>query len=454
MELKQKLYDDKNTRKTLLDEAKALVLEGKQDSDDYKAKMASVAALNGRIEATEALIQEEEKAFQPGNDPAQGGVRVLATAMQYTDPDGGVAVNSLKAFASAARSGFPVTKDLSEGSNEDGGYTVPEDIITRVETLRDAKASLRQLVGVESVTTSKGRRTFKKRTQQIGFSKVAEGGKIPKAASPQFSILNYEIGKYAGFLPVTSELLEDSDENITSVLVEWIADEARVTDNKLILAAIKKKAAVALNGLDGIKKALMVDLGSAFLATSKIVTNDEGLFWLASLKDKNGRDLLNPIPSDPGKMQLAVGANVVPVVVIPKADLPSNGTKVPFILGDLVEGIRLFDRKAITMTSSDVAVAGDFNAFEQDMTLTKALLREDVQQRDAEAYIYGEVDTTSVAPTSLNAEGGAPVFGGYTEADLTAKTNAELWAIASELGAEGVTASSTKAELVAAILAV
>lgn len=272
MTLKELLYELLNKRKAALDAAKALVLDGKANGDDYKAKMADVEDLNGQIEAINAQILEEEKHFTPAAPDLHG--------LSGSEPRSGQAQgkDAVKAFAQAAREGFPTTKDMSEGSNVDGGYTVPEDIVTRVETLRDAKASLRQLVGVENVSTSKGRRTFKKRSQQTGFSKVAEGGKIAKKDSPQFKVINYTISKYAGFMPVTNELLEDSDENITAVMTEWIADEARVTDNKLILEAIKKNAAVPLAGLDDIRKALLVTLGSAFLPTSKIVTNDDGLF--------------------------------------------------------------------------------------------------------------------------------------------------------------------------------
>ncbi len=401
MTLKEKLYDLKNQRKTLLDTAKALALEGKHEEEDYKAKMTEVDKLNGQIGALEALIEQEEKAFKvPQDDPTQKGLKGLAgQASAEPGADGPAPQDSVKAFADAARNGFVVTKaagDLSqEGVDADGGYTVPEDIVTRVETYRQSKANLRALVGVESVTTSKGRRTFKTRSQQTGFSKVSEGGKILKKEGPQFSILNYAISKYAGFLPVTNELLEDSDENITQVLTEWIGDEARVTDNTLILAAINLKDKVAIDGIDGLKKAVLVDLDSAFRSTSKITTNSNGIYWLSTQKDTTGRDLLTPVPSEPGKMQLDCGAVVIPVEELPNADLPNDGTKIPFIVGDLQEGIRLFDRKQLTISSSDVAVAGDFNAFEQDMTLTKALLREDVQQRDASAYINGYIDTAA-----------------------------------------------------------
>lgn len=403
MNLKEKLYDLKNQRKTLLDTAKALALEGKHESEDYTAKMAEVDKLNGQIGALETLIEQEEKAFKvPQEDPTQKGMKGLAgQAAAEPGADGPAPQNSVKAFADAARNGFVVTKaagDMAqEGVDADGGYTVPEDIVTRVETFRQSKANFRSLVGVENVTTSKGRRTYKTRSQQNGFAKVSEGGKILKKSGPQFSVLNYAISKYAGFLPVTNELLEDSDENITQVLTEWIGDEARVTDNTLILAAINLKAKVAIVGIDGLKKAVLVDLDSAFRPTSKITTNSNGIYWLSTQKDTTGRDLLTPVPSEPGKMQLACGAVVIPVEEMPNADLPNDGTKIPVIVGDLKEGIRLFDRKQLTVSSSDVAVAGDFNAFEQDMTLTKALVREDVQQRDASAYINGYIDTAAAA---------------------------------------------------------
>ena len=92
-------------------------------------------------------------------------------------------------------------------------------------------------------------------------------------------------------------------------------------------------------------------------------------------------------------MQLACGPAVIPVEELPNADLPSDGTKHPFIIGDLKEAVKLFDRKQLTLSTSNIAVAGDFNAYEQDMTITRAIERLDVQQRDSEAYINAYVDT-------------------------------------------------------------
>ena len=290
---------------------------------------------------------------------------------------------------------------MSEGSNVDGGYTVPEDVQTDIEKLREAEFSLEQLVSVETVSTMSGRRTFKKRSQQTGFTKVGEGGKIGKKATPQYSILEYTIEKYAGYYPVTNELFEDSDANIYNDLIEWIAGDSRATRNNLIIEAINKKAAIDLVDLDGVKKALNVTLGQAFKATSVIVTNDDGLQYLDTLKDNDENYKLSASPADPMKMVLCAGATTIPVRVVPNAVLATTENKVPFIIGDLKEGIKLFDRKKLNVVASNVAVVGSgeeaLNAYEEDLTILRGIEREDVEVRDEAAFVNGYITVTASA---------------------------------------------------------
>lgn len=305
--------------------------------------------------------------------------------------------DSVKEFADAARKGFG--NSMNEGTAADGGYTVPEDIQTRINERRTAKTSLIDLVDVENVTTNKGSRTFKKRTQQTGFIKIGEGGKLSAGSTPQFERMSYEIAKYAGYFPVTNELLEDSDANITDTLVTWIGDESRVTRNKIILGVIDQKAKTTIKSLDDIKEALNVTLGQAFKQTSCIVTNDDGLQWLDTLKNDRGEYLLQPSPADPMKMVLCAGATTVPVKVIPNDDMPSDTTtkgttKIPVIIGDLKEGIKFFDRKRLTLITSNIAVAGELNAFEEDLTLFRAIEREDCKTKDDAAFVNGVLTIT------------------------------------------------------------
>lgn len=337
-------------------------------------------------------LQEEFDILKDIMDPGGEG-QIPGDHLENTIP-----VNqkdSTKEFANAARNGF---KNLmTEGSQPDGGYTVPEDIQTRVNEYRTAKASLIDLVDVESVTTDKGSRTFKKRSQQTGFTKVAEGGKIAGKSTPKFERISYEIGKYAGYLPVTNELLSDTDANITGTLISWLGDESRVTRNNIILAVAKTKEKTAIANLDDIKKALNITLGQAFKATSKIITNDDGLQWLDTLKNDKGEYLLQPDPANPMQMRLCAGATIIPVKVIPNQDFASDTStadhrKIPFIIGDLKEGIKFFDRNQMSIMTSNIAAIGDLNAFEEDLTIFRAIEREDCKMKDSSAFVYAELD--------------------------------------------------------------
>ena len=369
--------------------------------DSINQKKQQVQQLAAEDKLDEAKTAKEElKNLQNKFDLLKDLEDQALEEMQQKIDDGTAAPvqkkDAVKEFADAARAGFRVTNSMSEGAPADGGYTVPEDIQTKINEYRESKASLIDLVDVESVTTNKGSRTFKKRSQQTGFTKVGEGGKIGAKATPQFERMSYEIDKYAGYFPVTNELLDDSDANITGTLISWIGDESRITRNKIILGVIGQKTKTAITGLDDIKKALNVTLGSAFKSTSKIVTNDDGLQYLDTLKDQNGRDMLQPNPSDPAKLQLRAGATIVPIVVITNNDMPSDTAtsgkrKIPFIIGDLKEGVKFFDRKQLSIMTSNVAAIGELNAFEEDLTLFRAIEREDCQPKDTEAFVYGEL---------------------------------------------------------------
>lgn len=299
--------------------------------------------------------------------------------------------DAVAAFAKAARQGFRVKAEgnLNETTPADGGYTVPEDIVTRIYHLRDAEFNLRQLVDVRKVRTLSGERTYRKRAQHTGFGAVSEGGKIPATGKPQFDRIRYMIKKYGGFMPVTNELFADTDANIVAEVVDWFSQESRVTGNKLVLTTADENtnAPVALGSLDDIKKVVNVILGQAFAPTSKIITNDDGSQILETLKDKNGNYLLKRENNDTADPYLSVGFRKIPLRFIPNSDLASDATNgVPFYIGDLKEGIKFFDRKLLSLESSRVAAIGEVNAWEQDLTIWRGIEREDCVLFDEAAF--------------------------------------------------------------------
>ena len=408
-----------------------------------KRKEAQSFAASADITSAKASLEEAKKAdaeadmLQEILDSTPAVPQVNVKPENQKDP--------VHEFAQAVRRGF---KNLNnEGTGADGGYTVPEDIQTRIEKYREAKFSLVNLIRKENVTTNKGRRTFQTKAQHAGFSKVAEAAAIGAVSGPRFSILNYAIDKFAGYLPVTNELLEDSDANITAVMVEWLGEEEIATDNAQILAQIATKTQTALTGIDDIKKALNITLGQAYAPTSAIVTNDDGLNYLDTLKVSAGSNeyLLKPDrdQTSPYEYVLAVGARRVPVIVVPNGILASTPTysastdtsvtsgktyytrsgsgtsaspyvytkvtsptgnpstssyyemdataQIPFIIGDLKEAIEKFDRKQLTLLTSNTAAVGQINAFEQDLTIFRGIMRADYKVRDADAFVNGYI---------------------------------------------------------------
>lgn len=358
----------------LLTKIEAKNLEAKEARDQKEIDKAmslldEVDALKKEYDVEKRLMDDEKEQIEP---------ELKEKAKEKSEKD------STKAFADAARSGF---KGMNEGTGASGGYTVPEDIETKINHYRESHDSLQNLITVVPVKTDSGARTFRARSAQTGFTSVAEGGTIAAKDTPQYTRIEYAVEKMAGYYPVTNELLEDTDANITGEITRWIGNESRVTRNNLILAAIKTIAATAIDaGADGLKKILNVTLKPYFRATTTIVTNQDGLNYLDTLKDKNEQYLLKPEVADATKYTFAG----FPVKVFDNATLASDTATsgklgIPFIVGDLKEAIMMFERKGINIKGSDVA--GD--AFLTDMTYFRAIEREVVKVRDAAAIVNG-----------------------------------------------------------------
>jgi hypothetical protein len=68
---------------------------------------------------------------------------------------------------------------------------------------------------------------------------------------------------------------------------------------------------------------------------------------------------------------------------------------IPMAIGDLREGIKLFDRKVLQLKMSDTAVVGtgesQLNAFGEDLTLIRATERLDVKVKDDAAFVNGRL---------------------------------------------------------------
>ena len=280
-----------------------------------------------------------------------------------------------------------LSNSMKEGTDADGGLTVPKDIQTSIKELRRSQNALENYVNVEPVSTLSGSRVIEKYAEHTPFDNVEEESEFPDVSTPQFENIPYKIKKKGGILKVTRELLQDTAENILSYLRRWIAKKSKATRNALIINKINEMTngkEVAITGVDDIKKIFNVNLDPDIASGSIIITNQDGFNWLDTQKDATGNYILQ---SDPTQRTKELLFGKYPIVKMSNKTLKTTAKKVPFICGDLKEAITLFDRENMSIEIS--TEAGDL--WKKDQTGIKVRERLDIQAVDSEAIVKGQI---------------------------------------------------------------
>lgn len=399
MEIKcsKRMYEISEEIKNLTKEAR--ILKDNGDTEKASEKMTRLRELKEEYE-TEKELFEAENLF---NKPAQETTTVKGTNAE------GESSRFIKAFRHRFGN-YEINKGLmSEGSSANGGYTVPQDIQTKINEYKTNRFSFENFVTVENVRTLSGSRTYRKKNQSAPFQQVNEGAAIPLIANPQYEVLSYSVKKYAGIIQVTNELFEDSDANIEAEISKHLALCREDTVNSQILTILTTPNETVLSGgITSIRAALIKTLGSAYTPAAKIYTNDDGYAYLCNLQDGDNRDYFFYNPSGSGRPAVNIGGIIVPVVQVPKSVMASaaaanNRTKMPFIIGDLAEAVHIFDRRQMTLNASNSAtisytegtgndaVTYNVSAFQNDMTFLRAAFRADFKSVDSAAWINASI---------------------------------------------------------------
>lgn len=278
--------------------------------------------------------------------------------------------------------------NMNEGAGEAGGFIVPTDEQTKINELKRALNPLSALVRVENVNTMSGTRVLEKASDMTPFASVAEFAAIGEIDGPKFTQVKYAIKKFAGILPISEELLADSDQNLLAYVNGWLAKKSVATENAQILAVLKTLTKAPLTNLDGVKELLNVTLDPTISLMSSVLTNQDGFNFLDKQKDTDGRYLLQPNPLDTTqKLLFGKPVTVVSNKVLPTDTSVASAKKAPVIIGSFTDAVVLFDRQATTLTGT--SVGGD--AWKRDSYDVKAVTRIDVQKFDDKAVVFGEL---------------------------------------------------------------
>lgn len=376
------------------EEVKNLAKENK--IEEAKAAKKELIDLQAKFDVLYDLEDEAEEKIKDDIE----NVTVISGAVNKGKEVVNAFVNAIKAGLSkkpVAEKDMEILNSMKEGTPEDGGLTVPQDIQTSIKELRRSQDALETLVNVETVSTETGTRVIEKAADQTPFDNVDEEAEFPDVSTPQFEKISYKVKKKGGILKVTRELLQDTAENIIGYLRRWIAKKSKATRNALIVKKIDEITAskeVSIKDLDGLKDIFNEKLDPAIAVSSGVVTNQSGFNWLDKLKDSDGKYALQADPTNATK-KLLFGE--YPVTVVSNKVLKSKGVgssgqetawKHPIICGDLKEAITIFDRENMTIEIS--TEAGDL--WGKDQTGIKVRERLDIQAVDSEAIVKAEVE--------------------------------------------------------------
>lgn len=369
---------------------------GADKMEDAEKRMNDVRELQKKVDIQRALEESESRSLPPGQehggDPEQREFKELET--EYRDIwMRAVRRREVSGEQRSVIREYEQRAVMHEGgatgqTDGDSGLIVPQDIQTQINTLTRQFNDLSQYVHVEQVTTLSGSRVLEKLGTMTPFAEIEEYGIIPQMDNPKFQKIAYQVRKRGGILPLTNELIADSDQNLIRYITRWIAQKSVVTRNMLITGILNGFDKVAFESLDDVKRALNISLDPAILDNSIILTNQDGFNWMDEQKDKNGRYLLQDDITQAGR-KLFKGR---PVAVSSNRFLPSVGSKAPFIAGDLEQAIILFSRLFYELAST--REGGD--AWKRDTTDLRVLMRDDIKTWDDEAVVYGQLDLAAV----------------------------------------------------------
>lgn len=391
-EMKQELVNLKAEVKVLLDNKEAKL-------EDINAKSAELETLEAKIVMQEK-IEADEKADKLAEENEKEILNKKEDGVKTMDK---MIIAKAIAGTATAEEMTEIKNLVLEGDRTKGGVAIPTDITTDIKEYQDATRmfDIRQYLNVEPVSTLKGSRPYSvNQPQASGFASVDEGGDIQALYEPTFDELSYQVRKYAGFIPLSNELLADSTANIYGFITKWLAEnelnsyvyqvlngtgvksaqgimvEATTPTTGLLLDRTEKITTPFATDKAAIKKfktVFNVDLETVIGDNICIFTNADGFDYLDGLMDTQGKPYLQPDVTKKSGFSF-LGREIVKM---PKKFLANivdgENTLTPFICGDLKQLYTLYNREQMSVASTNIGGS----TWRNDTTELKGIFRFD-----------------------------------------------------------------------------
>ncbi|MCV3330470.1 phage major capsid protein [Pediococcus pentosaceus] len=273
----------------------------------------------------------------------------------------------LRSFENYVRSRGEVRSGIT---TVEGAPLIPSEIVTPIFHAKENSVDLASFVNKKSVSTKSGSYPIAKNNNAILATKeeLAEIGEVESG----ITAIDFNVSTKAGKVYLSSELVSDNNFNVESEVKAQLERLVVNTNNKNIMDLLNKLEAKTATNLDGIKHIYNVDLDPSL--EKMIIVNQTSFDYLDTLKDTDGRYLLQYSVADPTQSTL-FGAKIV---VVPDTVLnPVEGTVTTF-MGSLFDYVALFQRDEVT------AKWTNFDSYSEGLSV---ILRNDYQVVDSSAMV-------------------------------------------------------------------
>lgn len=325
-------------------EQKKVEARGLLETDLAKAEktMEEVRELQKKIALYEEMEEQEKRDLE--NQRNQKNKR---------KGDEDMAANEMRAITKSLMGKELTPEERATIKTSDNSAVVPEQFINQLQEIKKSFGSLKEYCDVIPVTKNSGTIPVVDLDQNT-LPEVNEGDNIVDGTLVTTE-LPFDCKKYGLIQSLSSELIEDAEVELESLVNKNFAEIVTVCENTKIINILKTNAAEveSATGYEDIETTIDTAL-PGYRKGLATYTNVKGFAYLKNLKDADGR-ALNLVTEVNGKYYF----HSKELIVVDDTLLaPTTGTHI-FIVANTKEAVKFLDRKVVTIARSAEAGFND-----------------------------------------------------------------------------------------------
>lgn len=290
--------------------------------------------------------------------------------------------------------GIVIPKEMFRAANSDAGIVsddvsrlIPEEKSYSPIYKASSNTDLRSFLPVHKAPTKSG--SVPVISNPLGrVPSVDELNDNPKLPKPEQTEIDYKVATYRSAIAIAQETLDDSSEDLLSLVVRHAKKMQLNTYNYAVVKKLSDFENKTVSSLDDLMKLDDEDLDMIYDENRCYIVSQSLFAEMKKIKDATGRPMLQPDVTQPTQNLF----NGLPVYKLSDKVFGEKGTKVGFF-GDIAQALMFIDRTQLTLSWERPDVYGKELAI---------YFRFDITQIDKDAGFFIKWDDKQAAKNPAN----------------------------------------------------